>query len=220
MDFCLFRISLKAKESPDLFGTLGINGGDVSREAWLRFIFGSQVNFKHYNTPFVFRPEPDVTQAPPHLIFGWVAREKRRPERTPPEEGFEPTEHLGWEGAFAIIDPTEHDDGQKIAIEDNREIGTPKAILNSLVRQFQHDPAAPYYIHAFPLVSEGTFWDFSEAHNDQITSITFDVAVPNMFNSASDFEDELKSLRDEENVATLKSQLESVPFLHIGLSAL
>jgi hypothetical protein len=85
----------------------------------------------------------------------------------------------------------------------------PKAIITSFVRNFQRDPTAPYYIHVFPVVREGTFWDFSRAHNDQITSITFDVAVPNMFNNVGDFEDELRSLRDKENVAEVTSRLQS-----------
>lgn len=207
MDLYLFRLSLKAREAPDLFEAVGIR--DIGREAWLRHVFGARRPFRHYNGNFAFLPETEISQAPSNLIFGWIGRETRLAERTSPSEGFEPTEHLGWQAAFVVIDPTHHDDGQRIAIESNDDIGKPRAILNSLVKSINADPEGSYFVTAYPLISENSFWDFAKSHHDKIKSITFDVAVPNMFNSSSEFEDELRSLRDKENVAEVKTTLES-----------
>ena len=209
MDLRLLRLSLKAKEEPDLFGARTVEGQPVTREAWLRHVFGSEIDFRHYGTKFVYRPESEPPSTAQNLIFGWIGREKRRPERTPPAEGFEPTEHIGWEAVFALLDPTEHEDGQKIAIEEDHDIGEPKAILYSLVRKLNEDIHAPYSIQSFPIILAGSFWAFAAAHGNEIVSLKFDVAVPNMFNSTSDFQEELRSLRDKENVAKVETKLES-----------
>jgi hypothetical protein len=143
-------------------------------------------------------------------MFGWFGREKVNAERTPPAEGFEPTKHLGWQAAFAIIDPTEHTDGQKLSVEDNKaDIGTPRAIVRSFETQFNRSPETPFFIHIQPLISQGSFWDFSNAHRNSIESIGFDVPVPNMFGGKNDFVEELRSLRDNENVATVNTKLKS-----------
>ncbi len=170
-------------------------------------MFGSRRTFVHYRTNFVFEPERELSH--PTLIFGWLGREKVISERTSPSDGFRPTEHLGWQAAFVIIDPTEHLDGQKIAVEDDPDIGRPRAILNSLIQQFNRDPETSYFVYVFPILSVGTFWTFAEQHREMIASITFDVAVPNMFSGVEDFQKELRALRDGENVSTVTTTLAS-----------
>lgn len=176
----------------------------------MRLFFSGEQEFAHYGSRFVFKPEEGITsfQYRPAL-FGWIAREKRVFERTPPSEGLEPTEHLSWQAIFVAIDPTEHADGQAISIESNEEIGRPKAIIRSLIKAMNDRFESPYFAQVFPLVSEGSFWEFAHNHGDRIKSITFDVAAPNVFNDAEDFQNEMRSLRDGENVANVRTTLES-----------
>lgn len=68
---------------------------------------------------------------------------------------------------------------------------------------------APYFTQEYEIIEEGSFWQFASNHNEQIKSITFDVAAPNMFNDANDFQNEMRSLRDRENVSNVKSTLSS-----------
>jgi len=218
MDLYLFRLLLKAKEVPDLFEVRAPDNSPLSREDWLKFFFSREQEFWHYRSKFVFIPETKISVPDkPNLIFGYIARERRVHERTPPEEGLQPTEHLSWQAAFLALDPTDRgDDGQKVAIELNQEIGKPKALLNSIVRTLNQQDGAPYFTQAFPLVGHGSFWEFAVAHNNQIVSITFDVAAPNMFRGVDDFQEELRNLRDGENVANVKSTLESDTILKHG----
>jgi hypothetical protein len=207
MDLYLFRLTLKEKE-PDLFSVL--NNAALSREEWLRNVFQREHRFRHYQTNFIY--EPELSGAAPSgasLLFGWFGREKRTTERTPPDEGFQPTEHLAWQAVFVAVDPTHHDDGQKIAIENNYDIGRPRAILNSFIREINGDLNSPFYIAAFPIIEKGTFWDFASHHQNEIVSLSFDVAVPNMFDGVSDFERELRALRDNENVSEVDTKLKS-----------
>jgi hypothetical protein len=215
MDLFLFRLSLKLKEKADLFEARDLAGNTLTREAWLRQFFNTERTFTHYRSDFIFVPEHEVV-APrhQHLIFGWIGRQLRRPERTPPSEGFEPTQHESWQAAFIAIDPTDHDEGQLAAIEFNVDIGQPKALLTSVVRTLNSMDDAPYFTQSFPLVSAGTFWDFAASHKGEIVSVTFDVVAPNMFRDADDFQEDLRSLREKENVAEVRSTLKSDTLLN------
>jgi len=209
MDLFLFRLNLKAKEHMDLFGPRAGDGSELTREGWLRLYFSGAHTFNHRGSPFYFAPQPDDSGQFGKLLLGWIGRERLVHERTPPDEGFEQITRPQWQAAFIAIDPTPHSDGQKIAIEANGEIGRPSALLNSIVRHMNEVGDGPYSATAYPIIADGSFWDFAEKHGDQIKSITFDVAAPNMFNDAEDFQNELRMLRDQVNVAQVKATLES-----------
>lgn len=205
---------LNERETRDLFEGLGPEAGALTREQWLRAAFGRERKFRHYASEFIYRPES--SDKPGSLIFGWIGRERRVPERTPPDQGFEPTEHLGWQAAFIAIDPSSHADGQKVAMESSREIGVPKAVFRSLVNSINQDIASRYFMQSFPIVVAGSFWEFAAAHRNAIKSITFDVAVPNMFGGASDFENEMKVVQKELNGSRIKTLIESDTKLNYG----
>ncbi|MGY3645603.1 hypothetical protein ACVWW2_000894 [Bradyrhizobium sp. LM4.3] len=168
----------------------------------------------HSNNDFVFVPEANASPNYPNVVFGWIAREKMLRERTPPSEGLEPTEHGSWQAAFAMIDVSPHDDGQKIAMEHNTAVGMPIAIWKSLLKSMNAATEAPYHGEVYPIVEEGSFWNFAQAHKNRIRSITLDVAAPNMFDDVNDFQNEMRSLRDKENVSRVKTTLESDTILN------
>jgi hypothetical protein len=118
-------------------------------------------------------------------------------------------EHESWQAAFVMVDVTEHDDGQKVVMEHVNAVGAPHAIWKSFVKSINASFDAPYHGEVYPIIQEGSFRSFSEAHNNRIKSITLDVAAPNMFDDVNDFQNELRSLRDKENVARVKTTLES-----------
>lgn len=203
MKLKLYRLSLKIGDNRDLFTTK-----DITREEWLRRFFKEEHTFQHRGTEFVYRPERSMAP-PPGYIFGWLARERTLVERTPPSEGLELTEHAHWQASFVALDPSDHEDGQKVAAEENALVGNPLAILQTLTKQMNSIPSAAYSAQIFPIVEEASFWRFASEHHNEIRSITFDVAAPNMFKSASDFQDELRTLRDTANVSNVKATLES-----------
>jgi hypothetical protein len=131
-------------------------------------------------------------------------------ERTPPDSGFEPTERPSWRGSFIVVDPTPHADGQKIAMEKRSDIGDPAPILRSLARVMAvSDGTQPFSVQIHPIVQENSFWMFAEAHDFKISMIQFDVAVPNMFGGATEFENELRTLHTRNNVSRVRTTLVS-----------
>lgn len=211
LDFYIFRFSLKPKISDDLFKYQEPEKV-MPREVWLRLYFSEPRSFEHANSLFEYVPADDIshTNPPSHLIFGELARSRMLAERTPPSEGLRPTEHESWQAAAIIIDPTEHEDGQKVAIQLKSDIGKPRAVIKSLAKAINttFEPNV-YDVHAAAVVQESSFKKWAEQHSYKVKRLTFDVAVPNMFDGASNFYDEHRKLRQDVNVSRVQTQLES-----------
>jgi hypothetical protein len=205
MDLYLFRLSLKERQQQDLFAKFG--EPRMPREDWIREFFSERREFVHSKNQLVFVPEAPGPSFPPNLIAGWIARPKVLQEWTPPDEGLIPTHHESWRVALILIDPTEHEDGQKVALEQHDDIGGAHPVVKSLVRAMSE--RGPYSVEVFPIIQESSFWRFAEKHSYQIKSLTFDVAVPNMFDGPDDFASELRKLRDKNNAHTVRTTLTS-----------
>lgn len=144
-------------------------------------------------------------------------------ERTPPWEGLEPTRHIFWKAALLMIDPSHHDDGQKIAFQQHPEVGKPGPILDALAKRIS-EPAdsfwGPYSVSIYPIIQEKSFSNFAQQHRGKIKEITYEASVPNMFGSPDDFSDEMRVLRDEANVSRVKTKLMSDETLNTEASHL
>lgn len=207
----IFRLSLKRKGQKDAFERVTTQGKEFTREEWLRDIFSAQFSFSHKGNKIFFVPEkPDQTGLPDRIITGWLARDKVQNERTPPWEGLAPTEHDAWQASLFMIDPSHHEDGQKLAFEARTDVGGTAPILTSLAGYLNElGPQEPYSISVFPIIRERSFEKFVSEYPNKIKRISYDVAVPNMWTDPNDFTDELKKLRDKGNIGNVKATLES-----------
>lgn len=205
-----FRLSLKPSDSPDGFGGLDSSGRPFSRETWLRHFFSTTRYFQHRNQTFAF-VKPDIPVAlPSKYIVGYIARPRLVSGRTAPDAGFQPAELESWRGALIVIDPTDHQDGQKIAIEFRPDIGKPQPVLWSLAKAMRIDPdPPPFDAQVHPIVEAQSFWHFAEENNFEINLLSFDVAPPNMFNGRDEFSQELRQLRERNRVNRMKATLTS-----------
>src|SRR5262245_33079503 len=127
MRYELVRLILLARDR-DLFSPPSM----PPREQWLRRVFRVAIVFDHYANEFHYVPEAEASDS--HLIVGRIGRARPVVENEPPEEGLHEFERESWIAAGIIIDPTTHDDGQKVAIEDDRRVGKPGSIFKSLIR--------------------------------------------------------------------------------------
>jgi len=142
------------------------------------------------------------------FIVGRIGRERYVKENAPPEEGLKERIHPEWQASVVIIDPTHHDDGQKVGMQcREEEIGKPVAVFQSLVYAMNTNEEAPFFIEAIGLVDPESFWEFVKKNKGEIVSVTVEAAAPNMFGSKTDFEKELKELRDHERAQKIKVQL-------------
>jgi hypothetical protein len=199
--FSLFHLSLLPVPQLD-FSTLS-----MTREGWLRHVFSRSFTVEYrsgHNLVWV----PQNSEFSEHTIIGIIQRQKPHSLHRAPEEGGEEYISMEWQGAYALIDPTEHDIGQRIAIE-NDVVGLPSALLASLVSTMNTRHERPFNIE-FDAVFDGrSFWQFAALHNYLLEWIRFDFSAPNMWGAKADLDRELQQTRDETGAERVKIELRS-----------
>lgn len=183
--FELFHLSLLERAQGELF-----DGGRPSREQWLRSSFSEQFTFTHRSRVYWWVP----AKTDPNFIAGNIARSHPRRHHTPPEEGAMEVISDEWQGAMVIIDPTHHDDGQKLSFERDDIIGRPRSVLPSLLGHLNRQSMAPYMIVPKPIFRKSSFWDWAAAHEFKLRRITFEFIVPNMFGAKNGFDEDMEEL--------------------------
>lgn len=183
--FELFHLSLIERDQGDFFLPR------FSRAEWITRVLAEPFTFEHRNKSFHWVPK----EASEGLVAGTVARVHRRVHHTPPEEGAVEVASDEWQGSLVLIDPTEHDDGQKVSFERDQTVGRPRAVLQSLLAALNATANAPYAVEPKPIFDQRSFWAWSSAHENRVRRITFDFVVPNMWHSASNLDEELRALK-------------------------
>lgn len=190
--FEVFRLSLLPRPQRDLE-----SGADPTREEYLRTVFSAVTTFMHYNAEFHFRPDDKLSTA--DALIGRLGRAVIIDENRPPDQGFEEISHDGWKACVVVVDPRDHEDGQKASIEIDAAVGKPTAIFTGLVKAINAaNPLAAYTIEAQPIFDADTFWEFAEENAGRVTTLTFEFVVPNgLWSASSNIRDELKAAKEK-----------------------
>lgn len=198
----LFRISLVENTQPLWFSEKG-----TVREEIIINIFSKKIDFTHrgkeYSYVFIEKHND--------MLIGMIGKEYQASENRPPEEKFSPVLHQGWLASPIIIDPTEHQDGQKISMNDNQDVGTPNAILNSLNNHINDMVIRDtnYHSQISPIFNDSEFWEFYNQNKHSIKCIDFEFTTPNMFGTTDAISEELRKYRDEEKAQKVEIKITS-----------
>jgi hypothetical protein len=193
--FDLFRLSLLARREVSLFAP------EETREQFLRRAFGSARSFEHYASTFHYVPHPEIAAG--GVIMGAIGRQVATEENLPPPQGLAESVRETWKASVFALDPTDHEDGQKIAFEVDPKVGGPTPLLGSLVASI-NDEDSRYLIEAGPILNSETFWAWARADNRTVTDITIDVPAPNgLFNTNKKMKAELKTTREVTGAETV-----------------
>lgn len=166
---------------------------DDTREDWLRHALKDKFEFGHLGgSTLYWVPQGTADEC----IVGLVQKTKIHELHDPPEKGGGEITREEWQGAYVMVDPTHHDEGQRIAVE-NDVVGRPAALIKSLARYLNQREEAPYQIEIEPLWDASRFWAFAQSHDNVMKRIDFDFVVPNMWATESDLD---ADLRDTGNV--------------------
>lgn len=194
MQFELFRLSAIEPMQLDAFERKARDGRKFTREEWLRNLFGVDIQFLHRGDVFHYVPEAvELQRDPVQIIAGRVGRKMTLVENAPPEDGLVEREREAWKAAWFLLDPTHHEDGQKVAFQQSNAVGRPAAVLESLISAINAREGEPYVLLAEPLIDAESFWSFVAQNDRQITSVTFEFIVPNMFGHEEDLSRDLKA---------------------------
>jgi hypothetical protein len=197
--FELFRLSALLRQQVDAFGETGQN-----REGYLRSVFMDRWQFTFYGSEFHYVPDAD--QLRPDIILGRIGRVITSPENMPPDKGLADTIHEGWRAVAVLVDPTEHSDGQKVAVGVNDRVGNAGGLIAGVVNAINEKLATTEWdIEVEPIPDTDSFWQYARENEGEITSLTFEFVPPNMFGGTDDLSEELRDFRkDGAETVTLK----------------
>jgi hypothetical protein len=194
--------------------------GEVSREEYLREVFSKKREFSHHGNDFHYLPEERDAWAS-SAIIGRIGRKVHTEENLPPEEGFADTIHEGWKAVVIVVDPTDHKDGQKVAVEVKLSVGAAFSLIKGLVASINDDDElSRYFIEVQAIFDPSEFWKWARENKGEVTSVKFDLVAPNgLFGARNNLRDELKAANEQsganEVVIELKNpdglKLESEP---------
>ena len=194
--FELYRFSLIERRQQDLYDQTQA----MTREQCLRFVFDQRFSFIHRSNEFHYVPNESS-----EVIIGKVGREKLIEENTPPSEGLADLERMAWHASVIVIDPSDNEDGQKLAMQWIDSVGKPNSVLKSMIGAINEiHPNLKYSFELDQIVDVSNFWEFVRQNSGKITQITFDVPVPNMFGSQENWDQDLRDARDKQRAKRVK----------------
>jgi hypothetical protein len=187
-EFSLFHMSLIEVSQPS-FETLS----GISREDWIRRVLEEGFEFPYFGGATLhWVPQKSTSD----FILGIVERPRDRLQHLPPEMGGGEVFKEEWQGAFVIIDPRHHEDGQKMAVE-NDIVGAPTAIVKYLSNYFNTLEERPYEFEARAIFDSSDFDLFLKTNGNLLRHVKFRFVVPNMWNSAGRIDEELRGTGKE-----------------------
>lgn len=180
--FSILHLSLVENKEPTFDSFSG------SREEWLRFALKKPFEFQGRGGKLLYWVPKGARD---DLIFGLIQGKKPHKYHEPPSAGGGEVEGDFWQGAFVFLDPRHHDDGQKLAVE-NDVLGRPRALAKALFDHVNSMVEAPYNCLAELVFNEDDFWRFAEESRGILRYIKFEFVVPNMWGPQNDLEEDLK----------------------------
>jgi hypothetical protein len=217
MIFELFHWSMIERPQLDAFERKSLGqAGRITRENWLREVFGKSIAFAHMGHQFHYVPETETDSSALPLMMARVGRQVSVKENDPPAEGLHEKHRDAWLASAIIMDPTHHEHGQRVAMQYHHDIGKPMALLTSLAAHINREsPPEPYTLSVAPIIDASTFWHFVNANKNAVTNVTFDLVPPNMFDGPENMDKELKELRDLERARKIRLELENPDSLNL-----
>lgn len=197
--FTLFHLSLVPMSQSD------IETFAISKEDWIRRSLETGATFAH-------RGDKELHWVPlsaeRDCILGLLQLQKPHEHHKPPSEGGGEIVSEEWQGAYVLVDPTSHDKGQRVAVE-NDMVGRPSALLGSLVRHINSSPNRPYQVEADQIFNSEDFWKFSRENGNVLRSVTFDFAVPNMWDATGGVDRDLRRTGQQTGAERVKVRMTS-----------
>jgi hypothetical protein len=182
--FTLFHLSLIQLRQMD------IESFEGTREQWIRHSLKESFSFSYRGGVTMHWVKlPD--ELDDECIYGLLELKRPHERHEPPERGGAEILTEEWQGAYIIIDPTHHNDGQKVAVE-NDIVGKPGAILGGLIDAINARTDKSYTIEFEPIFDSRSFWRFARDNDHILKSITFDFVVPNMWGAEDGLDKDLK----------------------------
>lgn len=143
-----------------------------------------------------------------NYILSRIGHLKNETVNKGPETGFAETEQEFWHAANFIIDISGHSDGQKVAIEEVGEVGSPLQIIREFADQINKKSLdSGWEIVVNPLIERKEFWAVVECYKGKITELELTFVAPNVLGGMQKTREILRELKDQNNMQTASISL-------------
>ena len=178
----------------------------------------SDIRFEHRNDPFAYHYFQILED---RYIVAAVGRETSQIIGLPPEKGFEHKAVPDWETANVFLDISSSGDGQKIAMQNVSDIGTPLPIFRSVIDHINDaQPDSDWLMAANPITKRDEFWGVAKRHQGRISEIDLRFVPPNIWGGASETEKALKELHEENNATEVEVRIINPNYSRRGVKGL
>lgn len=209
----LFRLSLSERQQPSLF--------EVDDERF-KLLPRLDYLFKWFSEPFDYVPRKDVslryipTQIDDNIIAAVIAKKYTEVKHSDEDDPFLEVEGVEWETANLFFNIG--DDEQVMGIEANRKVASQtRTMVQGLVSAINEiSKPGGYKIDVFPIHETHQFWDAVSSFDGPITSLTFDLVIPNPPDTTSPTKDALRRLKEKLNARSAKETFSNQDGLDIA----
>lgn len=201
MKLFLYRLSLTLNRQTSLFGSLSQGAQPETRPDFLRRHFEQDFRFE-YRKGIKLRYQH--TQTDQGIIAGAICRWRSEDREADPQDPFVVSEVGHWEKAAFFFNV--NNDEQVFGLESNPRVGLPQSVMVQLVKTINAiTESQPYKIDVFSVNVSHSFREAVLAFPGPITSLTFDLVIPNPLNAEGKTKNALKKLRKITNGDRFKS---------------
>jgi hypothetical protein len=184
----------------------GLPPGET-REAYLRRVFGQEIIFKHWKKTFVYT---HFEAGLPDYVTGVIGKEHRVTVGDSPSEFYRRKDIPDWQTANLFIDPSGEMDGQKVAMQEVRVVGSSLNVFRSLVDHINsHGRNADWTISVNVISQEAEFWSAVKAYSGRIGELDLTFVAPNIWKGKSETEEALKKLHSQNNAEEVEVRLKN-----------
>lgn len=157
----------------------------------------------------------EVSQVDDHIVAGVIGRWVSETIEADPSNIWATTDQDHWEKSaiFVNLDPHE----QVVGIEYNRRVGKPSSMLKYLlIAANEASVTSGFKMDGFSITAESGFMAAVTSHPAPITTITFDLVVPNPTDAAGATSRALKRLKKRMNADRLKNTMSNKEGLNVS----
>lgn len=211
MKLYLYRFSLSESTQGNLFDVIERDGRPEDRFSFLKRVFERDFRFE-YRSGIKLRYQH--TQSDGGLLAGAICRWISEDLEGDPTDPFVVTEGGHWEKAAFFFNLS--DDQQVFGLEYNSRVGLPNSVIKQLVTTVNAvNNLEVYKIDAFSVNVDKSFRNAVLSYPGPITSLTFDLVIPNPVDGEGVTKKALKKLRKLTNGDRYKATTSSVEGLKV-----
>jgi hypothetical protein len=178
----------------------------VGRQDYLLTVFGRRIDLTYRKKPVVYVPVERIDGA----LIGRVGRPAIDHPAGPPESGFAPTEVPIHIAVNLFLDTAGDPDGQKLALQANPRVGSPRHIVEAIVQHINdQDADAPWQIDVHPITDSESFWNAVKRHDAEITSLQLTFSATNVLGIFDNVTGEVDAAKKENNAASMTVSLDN-----------